>query len=438
MAEPLDRLARDVLRVLTSIRRSLDAPYINPRRFGSEWPQLKRLYLAFEDIRYTFDGYVGRSRNVDLEQWQVASQELLQALSDILDNDDFREPLKIARFRLLPMSRTPESVFLERFMQDGLSVREAATALGDLVWEYRDNPPGQQTLELPAAEMREPASEKIKRIVPASQKVAPVQFDIVDYKIVVVPQPAEVLPEDRRNVEAARSELLANGEKIIEQLNNSNCDRRLLENVQDLQCRLQDDVDIVRLGLASIGCEIMISAFAEELPTAVAAMLRSQTFGVNMYVGQFPEWHRFTEQAATAQLSEADVPTISSAAKQLVERLREAPEAADPEVPRVLEALNLLLADPRSATKRAIYAVWRSIENLVIKVFRYGTDFIDQTITKSIDQVSAAAARAIVVVLMSAALSTAISLTPVASHIAESAWIARAVEIVKDQIGTLG
>jgi hypothetical protein len=42
-------------------------------------------------------------------------------------------------------------------------------------------------------------------------------------------------------------------------------------------------------------------------------MLKSQTFGVGMYVAQVPEWHRFIENAAFAELNaEAMLPYTPS------------------------------------------------------------------------------------------------------------------------------
>ena len=430
MAEEYSRLARDVNRALVSIRQSLEAPYVNPRRFGESWERVRTLYLAIEQLRFTFNSRLDRFRSeTTSEEWDAAAEELLDSFSDILDREEFRDLIGDLRLRRVG-ARAADDQLSQALNSEPRNLRDAIVQIGDFVASVGVQPPS-------SSATIERIPEQIRAVVPQQQRIAPVQFEIVDHKIVVVSQPADSLPEDRSNVSAAKAQLVENGQRIIEQLNNSNCDKRLLENVQELQHTLERNVDIVRLGLSSIGCEIMVDAFHEELPTAVAAMLKAQTFGINMYVGQFPEWHRFTDQAASAQLTQEDAPIIAAAAARLANELRDAPEAADPEVPRTLDALNKLLADPKKATKRAIFAVWRSIENLVIKVFRFGADFVEKTATKTSDKLSTAAARAAVVVLMSAALATAVSVTPVASHIAESAWITRAVDLVEQQIATI-
>lgn len=273
--------------------------------------------------------------------------------------------------------------------------------------------------------------------MPEEQRVAPVQFDIVNGRLVILTQTSAVGSEDRANVTAARDELTNRGAEIIHQLERSNCDKRLLDTFVDLQDKLRSDADVVRLGLSNIACEVMSHQFDSEHPLAVAAMIKSHAVGVSMYVAQFPEWQRFTEQAAAIEFSVEAVPAITSAVNAVVEQLVGREELADPEVPQTLLALRQLIEDPRKATKRMIFAVWRSLENLVIKVYRYGADFLDKVISKSIDTGSTIIGRGVVVALMTAALSGAVAMTPIASQIAQSAWIEAASSVVRAQIEAL-
>lgn len=211
----------------------------------------------------------------------------------------------------------------------------------------------------------------------------------------------------------------------------------MLDTVLDIQNKLSSENDVIRLGLANIGCGEICEKFSNELPVALSAMLKAHTIGIGMFVAQFPEWQRFTEQAASIRLTQNDAPTVSLAAQKIIENLSARPDISDEEVPRTLKALNNLLQDPQLSTKKAIYAVWRSIENIAIKIFSYGADFLDKTASKSVDTLSGVASKAIVVALMAVALAGATTLAPLAPNVPESAWISQAIKAAKEQLSKL-
>src|SRR5262249_8279720 len=108
----------------------------------------------------------------------------------------------------------------------------------------------------------------LRHIVP-DQKIAPVQFDISNNKIIVSRRKSPLREADSANVEAARAELQRNGDRIISELQQSNCDRRLLASVLELQEQLQGETDAIKVGLMNIGCEMMCNSYEAELPIAV-------------------------------------------------------------------------------------------------------------------------------------------------------------------------
>jgi hypothetical protein len=135
---------------------------------------------------------------------------------------------------------------------------------------------------------------QLQAIVPA-QKIAPAQFEIRDSRLTVRRNVSRSKDEDRQNIQSAKSELQQAGDRIIRELQRSNCDKRLLENIQRLQEQLLDETDAIKIGLTNLSCEFMCSAFDHELPSAVSSMLKAHTRGVQLYVGQFPEWNKFLE-----------------------------------------------------------------------------------------------------------------------------------------------
>jgi hypothetical protein len=207
-----------------------------------------------------------------------------------------------------------------------------------------------------------------------------------------------------------------------------------LSNIQYLQTQLLDETDAIKIGLTNLSCEFMCSAFDHELPSAVSSMLKAHTRGVQLFVGQFPEWNKFLENAATAHLDNDDVTALRIASEHLVETLKTRPDVVDPEVPRTLSYLTQLLENPLVAGKKAAFAVLRSLENFISLVFNYGAEFGQKTVSKTIDAASGAASKIIVATLLTIALTSATSIGPIASKVPEMNWLHTATEIVKKQL----
>ena len=198
-----------------------------------------------------------------------------------------------------------------------------------------------------------------------------------------------------------------------------------------------DDANVIRLGLSNIGCEMMCDAFKNELPVAVTSMLQAHTRGIDLFISQFPDWNRFVENAAATQLATTDVDDLRDAAAKLIVRLQNEPDLVEPEVPKTLSRLNELLTKPSSSAKRAAFAMLRSIENLVSKVFSYGAEFLDQTMSKTIAGASSITSKVLMAGLLSVALSGAVTISPVAAKVSEMQWLKKAVQLVEEQLGTL-
>ena len=278
--------------------------------------------------------------------------------------------------------------------------------------------------------------KQLKEILP-DQRIAPAQFDIENNKLRVRHQKPTPDPADENNIASARHELIERGKNIIDQLSKSNCDKRLIESLTDLQNCLEANQDVVRLGLVNIGCEAVSSMFECELPDAIRGLIKGQNIGVGMLVAQYPEWQQFSEKAASTAIDENDIKSISNAAKAIVEVIHQNPQLAEPEVPRTISALQSLIEDPQRATKRAAFALLRTIENLIARTFRFGLEFFEKTAQKTVDDLSSATSKVVVGSLMAIALAGAVGLTPLASKVADTAWVKTAADLVKAQIEAL-
>ena len=431
-------IPREVLnaihRVLSSIRLSLDGS-ARPIAKDSRFEELRQAYLRFEEVRFLFRSRIGPFGGRGTEEDIVSFQDDIR---ELVSDDRFMFVIDQIRYRPSMPRRDMEAygVVHPALIEGQISVAEAMRFLLNSL----ERIPYQLTLEVEDPKTHadeysaDSAVSRLKRIVPKQQNVSPVRFEILERRLVIVAQPAATFEEDKANARAAQAELAAQGYNILEQLERSNCDRRLIDSFKDLQGKLGANADIVRLGLSHITCEVMCDKFQCELPDAVSAMMKAHTLGIGMYVAQFPDWQRFSEQAATAELSATDIPQISAAVDAVVEHLNLRPDLADPQVPRTLLALQAMIADPRTATKRAISAVWRSLESLVVKVYSYTTEFLDKTATKAVDAGSTVAAKGIVMALMATALAGGLVMTPIATQIPQSVWIAKASAVVRSQI----
>lgn len=426
----------EINRVLSSVRASLDFANSNSRTDKFDPLMIREAYFRFEEVRFDFRRSMGPAAK-QLFEYQNALPRLQKKLLDLVHFPPFFEIATQLKIRPTPFSARLQR---EMILHPGLYEREVTVADGiRFLIESIDRIPDRQAFLF--EEDNEPRSyfdaRAIRKVVPSNQGLAPLKFDIVGEKIIISPQSPQLLEEDHQSAASAKDSLLANGSEIIGELEKSNCDRRLLENIKDLQQKLEAEADIIKLGLANIGTGIMCGMFSDELPNAVCSMIEAHNVGISMYVGQFVEWRKFSEKAALSEITNEDTATISGAAEKVIGELEKNPNLTDPEVPRSLRALNSLLADHKGASRRAAFAVLRSIENLVIKIFNYGTDMIEKTAEKIVDMGSTAAARIMVITMFTVALTGAVALTPIAAHIPNSKWISKAIEVVQKQIDKL-
>jgi hypothetical protein len=426
---PESEKVRDFIRliqtVLVSLRRTLEAPFeAQLRQKESEGADLFREILRdLESARLS----IAPLRARPLAEIQSGRITYLSALSReltrMIENPEYERVLRSVRYRRQPDPGTARTGM--RIQDIEVSTAHAAiSTLIDLIAAFAV-PPGSVGAQRDLF--------KLQAIVPA-QKIAPAQFEIKESRLVVRKNASRSNEEDRRNIASAKAELQQTGDKIVRELQQSNCDRRLLDNIQRLQDQLADDTDAIKIGLTNLSCEFMCAAFENELPSAVSSMLKAHTRGVQLFVGQFPEWNKFLENAATSHLETADIAQLQSASAELVDSLKGRPDVVDPEVPRILAYLTQMLENPSASGKRAAFAVLRSVENLISLIFNYGADFVQKTISKTVDSLSTTASRAIVITLLTLALGSATAIGPIASKVPEMHWMQTASEIVKKQL----
>lgn len=429
MAEDFSEVRRNISLFLVSLRQSVDRPYRGRAPTDNEArTQFMRTMLMIEEARLRFNTYTRYREEPTFEEWRAAHDELVDFTTSFIHSGEIDPAIYDRRFLVAPpVSRDREdpTEFMQKVIRDRenpINISEALIVFRSYLDEVKvQRPVIQETLSF----------ENLSRIVP-QQQVAPVQFDIVGNKIVVASRAPKTLKADRANIASALDHIRGSGEQLIESLEQSNCDRRLLDSVQQLQSQLTEDGNIVKIGLTNMACGVMCAQFHSELPDAIAAMFNSFSTSISLYVAQFPEWEQFTQKAALIDLDEDDVSDVDAATGNLLDALSANPALADPEVPQTIAFIRQFLAFPGAASKRAAFAMIRTIENLVSSIIRHSVAFLSQTAEKTVASASSTASR-VIVGLLGVALISASGIGPAAIR-AGAPWVKQAAEVVQKQI----
>jgi hypothetical protein len=420
------------MQVLSSIRSSLDIANTTANESARPASLLRECYLKFESVRITFrQNSRGSSyRNPTNINNRVLS--LRNDLTDLVNDSVFRSLTSTLQYRAVQPRRDEGWTLHPALEGRGISIYEAIEMLLSSLLIARR--PLTSTTQADLFE----TVEQLQTLLPVGQSVAPLQFQIVGGRLSLKRQKNSAVEDDIPNIEEARNQLENDGSRILGYLDQSNCDRRIIESVQDLQHQLKSGKDIVRLGLTSIGCDILCDRMAQEIPDAVSALLKAHTVGLSMYVAQFPEWQRFSSQASQVNLESTDVEALKMASETIISRLRAAPDSADPEVVSALSSIKRVIEAAGGSVKKATYALWKSIENLAIIIFQYGNTIARKTAENVADDLASAASKVIVGTLMATALAGIAYLTPISANLPGGAWLGKAAEIVKKQVEQLG
>jgi hypothetical protein len=428
MAEEFAEVRRNITVFLVSLRQSIDRPFRSraPTAEG-ERERFTRTMMMIEEARIRFNTYTRYREEPTRGEWDAARKELLSFV-DAFVHSDFVDPAVYNRpFILGPMmtrDRDNPSAFMRIFMY-----RDNRVEVSDALVRFREY------LEQSGGALVETQGSlslgDLERIVPR-QQVAPVQFDIVDNRIVVASGAPKTLKADRDNIQSALEHIRGSGEQLLNNLANSNCDRRLLESVNELHSQLISEGNVVKIGLTNLACGVMGAQFQAELPDAIAGMLNAYNASISLYVAQFPEWEQFTQKASLIDLEEEDVVEVDIAAGEIIEELSRDCSLADPEVPKTIAFVRQFLAFPGVSSKRAAFAMIRTIENLVSIIVRHSLSFFSKAAENMVDAGSKAASK-VIVGLLGLALMSASGIGPAAMR-AGAPWVKQAAEIVQKQI----
>lgn len=437
--------------ILSSMRQSLERSSYT-RRNPLEISDVASIAGKIEAIRFELNSHSRyQAEPMSEKVFRHAIDTLSAKLDELISDKDYGLVASNCIFRLVPGGKNRSLPFVEHFepalnetinllqatelLRIGLERISSVENLHNIALASEEN----IAVNHPVSDVTystESAIKDLKRIVPA-QKIAPVQFKISDGKIVIDRNKSTSSDQDKPNITAAKEEILKNGRDIIEQLQKSNCDKRLIQNIEALHEQISSDTNAIQVGISNISFGVMSEVFKSELPDAINAKLQSHNLSINMYVAQFPDWARFSENAALAEINQDDVESIRDNADSIAEYLNDNQDITEPNVVRAFKQLGSLLKTPAVTAKRATFAVIRSIENLLSKIFTYTIMLFEQTIKKTIDELSTKISKTIAISIVSLGIMSASQLTGLSTKIKELSWLNNAIEIVQKQMNKI-
>lgn len=425
MASGDSQSAIEINRFLLAIRQSLESTSASSV-FRRDARVLRSAYRQIDDLRFNFN--FERRKNVGRagKNWSAIFRTLVDDLDKLNSDGEFRLtssrlPFKYFSFGSATL-RGP--ALLGRDLPHDMAVYDASISLSLIIKDvlvldrYSDDMQG----GLP-----------LRRIVP-SPRIAPVHFDVVNDQVVIVPAKTVPSPADEENAASARNDLLGRGDRIVDELAHSNYDRRLIDSIKDVQSILSADENVVELGISLISCAGLCAAVKAEMPDSLFAVVNSYVLGVGMYISQFPDWRRFTENASTVNLEPSLIEELYDAAGGVIDKLRAQPALSEPEVPQVISRIRELIADPGKSSRRSAFALLRTLENLFISIYNYSAEFLDQTAQKTVSALSTATSKVIVSGLVLFAVSAMSPLSAVIARIPEASWMITAAEYVQSHL----
>ena len=269
----------------------------------------------------------------------------------------------------------------------------------------------------------------LRSITPAQQD-GPLQFVARNGVLQLKSQSSKPDPLDLKNIRSARLALKESSTALLQSMLESNCDPRLIEAVKEIDSIMQSKADVIRLGLVNLSCDQLFERFQDEIPDIAISRFKGLGMAIRLYVAQFPEWQRFTENAARSDFDPVDVQKTYDLGKQLLPKLKAAPSLVDPKVPKSIELVLEALQTPDKSGRRALYGAVRTLENLLARIFTECAGLLDATFKGIRGGVTKGATVAVATALLLAAAHTAGLLSPTAERVLKATWMKQAADLI--------
>jgi hypothetical protein len=390
-------------------------------------------------------------QNGDGRKVKDLTEQITRTLEATLDRRDLNYSFDIIEGVIERFRKIQENPFFQEFIARRIyrdrkgnttTFEEALSAplqkFTDFVTANRPPRPTTKTVkddtsaEPPAKVQDQAELPQLADVVPA-QKSAPLQFEVRNSRLYTKKQTAKADAQDRRNITSAKSALQHDANSVLEALRETNADPRLSSAVAEIRDIISTDSDIIRLGIVSLSCDSLVSKFNDQLPDIVSAKFEAFSASLSLFVGQFPEWQRFVENAnSSINISERDIEVIYTVSTSLVQHLRQDTELSDPQVPKSIELLIEAIKEPKRASKRAVFGVVRTLENLIGTIFTGFGGLLGSSYSGVKEGLKTSAKLTAIALLLGTAAQSASILSPSVAKLIKSNWLEQASKIVEN------
>lgn len=271
-------------------------------------------------------------------------------------------------------------------------------------------------------------AKQIAALVP-EQQVAPVRFGWREDKLSVVHVQASPEPRDADIVKSARRSIERTGEKVLEALRKSQCEHRFMALMEELHADFIGGEDIVYLGMQSHQCQIAAKAYEGEFSAYAQSLVVAYFASLHDYVSQFPEWYRFLENAAAAQIVEQNLLDDLRALLRGLHQEAVASPTVEAEVAKKLSWLAQLLATD-NVPKQVVIAVAISVQNLAAAVVKWGAELA----IEAANQTKKFLANAIAISVVGGIGTVLWRFIPISNLLTRSPWLETALEWLKQTL----
>lgn len=181
--------------------------------------------------------------------------------------------------------------------------------------------------------------------------------------------------------------------------------------------------------MSTITCKALVNHLSREIPDDAIALMSAHLHSVDLFLGQFQEWHEFCQNSASIDLDDDALEILKRATSEISETLKKVPGLADPKVPKIFAFLNECINNPDTAKRRVGYATLTTIENLVSCIFSYASKFLDDTMRSAIKTASIAVGG--LLGLATIGILGAELIAPISGATAQGRWIVEALRMLK-------
>jgi hypothetical protein len=183
------------------------------------------------------------------------------------------------------------------------------------------------------------------------QRLGPVTFDISNEKFFLGHKKST--PANEQHAESALRGLIRAGRSLIEDLTSSNYDKYLLKCALDVQSTLEDDANIIQLGMLNNLLSDLIAASKAEFSNSFLAVIQSHHNNISLYIAQFPDWRDYSAEVALTNIHAEDLPLIEEAGARFLEGLSTGGDYVDPRAPAAIAPIQKSLERSSGESKKA-------------------------------------------------------------------------------------